>query len=123
MANSVCDIYKAQNLVCPPTLKDRLFTVAAADNIDHNLSSSTAHNSFHGTAISIMQFPTESTLNIHSCFSPTASDSVSDISLPASYTEILPCMMPSKIPPIQPSNISLAETAYISTSRMTGCML
>ena len=49
MANSVCDAYRQNDIVCPPCLKKGLFTVAAADNIDHNLSSSTAAASFHGT--------------------------------------------------------------------------
>ena len=30
----------------------------AVDNIDHNTSARTAHDSFHGTAISLIQFPT-----------------------------------------------------------------
>ena len=32
-----------------------MFTVAAVDNIDHNPSSRTAKDSFHGTAMSITQ--------------------------------------------------------------------
>lgn len=50
--------YSSDNLVCPPDLCGGLFLVAAIDNIDRNLSSSTAAASFHGTAISIVQFPT-----------------------------------------------------------------
>ncbi len=34
-----------------------LFTVGALDNIDHNQSSTTAVSSFHGTGISLFQFP------------------------------------------------------------------
>ena len=56
IANSVCNQYRAENLVCPPVLCKDLFTVAAADNIDHNLSSVTAQSSFHGTAVSLIQF-------------------------------------------------------------------
>ena len=36
----------------------RLFTVAAVDNLDHNPSSTTSKDSFHGTSISLMQLPT-----------------------------------------------------------------
>ena len=36
-----------------------VYTAGAVDNIDHNPSSQNAMASFHGTAISIMQFPTE----------------------------------------------------------------
>jgi len=56
-ANSVCAKYRADDAVCPPILRDNLFTVAAVDNIDHNMSSTTATSTFYGTAISLMQFP------------------------------------------------------------------
>ena len=56
LANSVCKHYRDSDLVCPPCLIHDMFTVAAADNIDHNLTSSTASSSFHGTGISSMQF-------------------------------------------------------------------
>ena len=39
ITNSVCNQYRAENLVCPPVLCKNLFAVAVADNIDHNLSS------------------------------------------------------------------------------------
>lgn len=45
-------------VVCPPQLNKGLFTVGALDNLDHNPSSTTAQSSFHGTGISISQFPT-----------------------------------------------------------------
>ena len=38
-------------------MKQGLFTVGALDNCDHNPTSSTAHDSFHGTSISLFQFP------------------------------------------------------------------
>ena len=46
VANSVCAQYRSDDLVCPLGLRRGLFTVAAADNIDHNLSSSTAQSFF-----------------------------------------------------------------------------
>ena len=44
--------------MCPPSLAkgEKTFTIAAADNIDHDTSSVTAKSSFHGTAISLIQF-------------------------------------------------------------------
>ena len=39
----------------PPFLKPGYFTTAAADNIDHEPSSSTATKSFHGSSITIFQ--------------------------------------------------------------------
>jgi hypothetical protein len=40
-------------------LRSKIFTVAAVDNIDHNPTATTAHGSFHGTGISLMQQPDE----------------------------------------------------------------
>ena len=42
-------------MVCPPVLRKGLFTTAVMDNIDHNLSATTATTSFHGTSISVFQ--------------------------------------------------------------------
>ena len=58
LANSVCDQYHANQVVCPPQLSTEVFTCGAVDNIDHNPSSTTACDSFHGTAITLTQFPT-----------------------------------------------------------------
>ena len=46
-------------MVCPVNLRKGLSSVGALDNLDHNPSSTTAQGSFHGTEISIIQFPTE----------------------------------------------------------------
>ena len=58
IGNSVCQQYQTENVVCPLELRKELFTVAAVDNIDHNPSSTTAKDSFHGTGISLFQQPT-----------------------------------------------------------------
>ena len=44
-------------IVCPPKMLNGLFMTAAVDNIDYNLSSAPANDSFHGTGISLMQHP------------------------------------------------------------------
>ena len=49
LGNSVCKQYHQDNAVCPPSLRKGLLTSSAVDNIDHNPSSTTAHDSFHGT--------------------------------------------------------------------------
>ena len=60
IGNSVCHQYEQDGVVCPANLHKVLFTVVAAvDNIDHNPSSTTAHNSFHGTGISFQPISTE----------------------------------------------------------------
>ena len=58
MALAMCNQYHTNNVVCPSHLRKGIYTVGAMDSIDHNPSSTTAHSSFHGTGISIFQFPT-----------------------------------------------------------------
>ena len=55
LGNSVIDQCDKDGLVCPSSLKCNLFTTQAVDNIDHNPSSRTAKDSWHGTAISTSQ--------------------------------------------------------------------
>ena len=43
--------------ICPLNLKQKLYTTAAVDNIDHNPTSTTSQKSFHGTGVSIFQHP------------------------------------------------------------------
>lgn len=57
IANGVCQRFNMEEVVCPPKLRQGLFTTGAVDNIDHNPSSATAKDSFHGTGISLMQHP------------------------------------------------------------------
>ena len=49
--------YVEDGVVCPPSLRTKLFTTSAVDNIDNNPSSTTAKTSVHGTSISICQHP------------------------------------------------------------------
>ncbi|KAK3910021.1 Microtubule-associated protein VP7 [Frankliniella fusca] len=49
--------YMTQGVVCPEPIGRKRFVTAAADNLDHNPSSTTARSAYHGTAISIMQHP------------------------------------------------------------------
>ena len=49
IAFTVCEDFKKKGVVCPAQLRKGLFTVGALDNIDHNPSSTTAKDSFHGT--------------------------------------------------------------------------
>ena len=97
LATSVCDHYKSVGLVCPLSLERGLFTVGAIDNIDHNPSSTTAQGSFHGTGISLFQFPKRD-----SDVSPQAAQNVSlcstrntsrDITLPDAYFLVPPVSM------------------------------
>eukprot|EP00112_Aurelia_sp_Birch-Aquarium-sp1_P002706 Seg1300.8 transcript_id=Seg1300.8/GoldUCD/mRNA.D3Y31 product="hypothetical protein" protein_id=Seg1300.8/GoldUCD/D3Y31 len=57
LGNAVCEHFNENGVICPPQLKQSLFTTAAVDNIDHNPSSTTSVDSVHGTAFSLSQHP------------------------------------------------------------------
>ena len=59
ITKQLCRSYQNQGVFCPPSLKKGIFTSAAIDNIDHNPSSTTAKEAFHGTSISVFQHPEE----------------------------------------------------------------
>ena len=59
VANSLCARFESEGVVCPPQAVTGVFTTAAVDNIDHNPSSNTSQGSFRGTAISLLQHPTQ----------------------------------------------------------------
>ena len=58
IATSTCERFKEDGVVSPACLRKGLFTVGALDILDHNPSSTTSQSSFHGTEISLYQFPT-----------------------------------------------------------------
>ena len=63
IATSTCQRFREEGVVSPACLRKGLFTVGALDNIDHNLSATTSlSSSFHGTGISLFQFPTKEKL-------------------------------------------------------------
>ena len=55
VAHSVCKKFEEEKVVVPTNMKKSLFTAGMIDNIDHNPSSTTASDSFHGTSISLIQ--------------------------------------------------------------------
>ena len=55
MAIAAAQQYKSNGTVCPLILRNNLFTTAAVDNLDHNPSSTTSQDAFHGTGISLFQ--------------------------------------------------------------------
>ncbi len=58
LANSVCKQYEQDGYVCPTQVNQGVFILGGADNVDHNPSSTTASDSFHGTAISLFGYRT-----------------------------------------------------------------
>ena len=57
IATSICEQFAEERVVAPACLRKGLFTVSALDNLDHNPSATTSVSSFHGTGISLFQFP------------------------------------------------------------------
>ena len=101
LANSVTAQFQEDGVVCPPKLRKDVFTTAGIDNIDHNPSSTTASDSFHGTAISLVQHPTatnkgtERGINV---ISGTAQE-VKDISqLPLAFYNVPPAVLRANDP-------------------------
>ena len=88
LASAVSGHFENEGIVCPANLRKGLFTVGALDNIDHNPSSTTAHSSFHGTAMSAFQFPTA--CNLGTSREPIVINPVSSgkCSLPENYTNV-----------------------------------
>ena len=105
VGNKICDSYH-KNGVCPPSLREGLFTTAQVDNIDHNPSSSTAITSFHGTAISVFQHPIfidDGNKIVHVDASKQTSTTIKE--LPAEFATVLPISAKLKSNPPQPSNV------------------
>ncbi len=57
LGNNICRFFHKEGAVCLPELKHELFPTGPIDNIDHNTSSTSAHDSFHETGISLLQHP------------------------------------------------------------------
>ena len=55
IGNTVCSQFERDNIVSPSILRLHLFTTHAVENVDHNPSSRSAKDSFHGTAITATQ--------------------------------------------------------------------
>ena len=112
LGNAVCRRYHEENVVCPSNLRLGLFTTAAVDNIDHNPSSTTAKDSFHGTGISLFQhstteLPGNTRENV--TMSQTAANTKSVAELPVSYSQVAPAVLPNKTPPIPETTGQLQE--------------
>ena len=88
LATSVCERTKEIGIVCPIQLRHGLFTVGALDNIDHNPSSTTAKDSFHGTGISLFQFPSESNMGRIQTKIQLSKNQSKNLQLPEIYTTV-----------------------------------
>jgi hypothetical protein len=103
LGSKVCHQYWMENAVCPPKLKSGLFTTAAVDNIDHNPSSTSAHDSFHGTGISLFQHPDKNFSGVDRIVITAHGDAATTemmTRLPDTYTNIPPVALVRKDPPV-----------------------
>ena len=93
LGNTVCAFYEETNNVFPPKLRNGLFTTGCVDNIDHNPSSCTAKDSFHGTAITVTQHPEENRSGENRAITKIDPNIIKQkklLELSKSYTEIRP---------------------------------
>ena len=115
MGNNICEQFNRDHVVCPPSLRGNLFTSAAVDNIDHNPSSTTSKESFHGTGISLFQYPAHSgdgvLRHVENERCNTSSKSLSI--LPQFYTEVPVVTSSIKSLLVPPSTIvSLTRSSF-----------
>ena len=92
MGSNACKQFHQDHVVCPPKLRSKVFTSAAVDNIDHNPTSKTSKEAFHGTGISLIQHPTFNGEGIDRSTSTEVRSvgSKSVDNLPHFYTEVPP---------------------------------
>ena len=111
MGNGVCQNFLVENAVCPPKLRGDVFTTAAVDNLDHNPSSTTAHDSFHGTGISLIQHPDYDSQGIDRgiVIIGGASNVKAVGRLPAYHTDVQPVTSPNKNPSVPAGTENLLQ--------------
>ena len=117
IGNRICEQFHREQVVCPPKLRGGVFTSAAVDNIDHNPSSTTSKESFHGTGISLFQHPiydgegVDRSIVIDEVSQNVSSKSVDD--LPHFYTDVPPINESSMKSPVPATNnMLLGRNSY-----------
>ena len=111
LATAVCRDMEKKGVVCPAQLRKGLFTAGALDNLDHNLSSTTAKGAFHGTGTSLFQSPTMSNQGNAQDVISLQPQSTKNFSLPDNYT-IVPAVALKKdnvVVPKPPGEIEAVE--------------
>ena len=110
--------YEEEGVVCPLVLRKRIFTTAAMDNIDHNSTATRATTSFHGTSISLFQYPTLDNKGEKLEPFQITDHSVKKVpELPDSYTNVRPAAFTNKNPSPPKSNI--AATTHFPKLQLT----
>ena len=98
--NIICAQYEKDDAVCPPNLRNGLFTTSAVDNIDHNTSFTHSKDNFHGTDISLFQHPPIKEPGVdRNVLCENLDYKTPKRCLPESYTNVLPLHNPNDKPP------------------------
>ena len=98
-SNGICQSFLIEDAMCPLKLRQNLLTTAAVDNIDHNPSSATAKDAFHGPAyISLNQNPSHTRGGLNRGVAVLNQDrsSKSRVHLPSTYTSVRPVALRTK---------------------------
>ena len=93
VTNQLYKFYDVQRSLCPSILQENIFTVSAIDKLDHNPSSSTEKDSFHGTGISTFQFQINQDNLFKFELSKTSHNNDTPPSLPSCFTNMVRCMI------------------------------
>lgn len=99
LGNHMSGLYHREQVVCPTTLREGLFTTAAVDNINHNPSCTSSTGSFHGTGISLFQHLISQNKGIYcgvGCDLDSSPLSRRISNLPTSFTTIQPTYLRNK---------------------------
>ena len=120
-ANKVIDLFEQDGVVCPTVLRDGVYTTGNLDNIDHNPSSTSSQDSFHGTALSLTQHPSSEdngTLRTHNIVeSSDVTPKLKTIKpLPDTYMHVPPAVFPNDNPsPTISEDLVIPETTLIDS--------
>ena len=111
LATAVCEDFRDKGVVVPAQLRCGVFTAGALDNLDHNPSSTTAEGSFHGTGISLFQFPTSSNLGEkQNDITLPSADTKKNHQLPDSFTTV-PAMV------LKTANVAVPQLSNVSAPK------
>ena len=117
IANCILQQYEWSKVFLPEMLQELLFTIIAKDNVGLNSSSNTAAGHYHGTSMTVLQFPLSTcpgeiwNIEYEFIVSKTLSKKVDK--LPQSYTNVIQLNM-SKAPLFAP----ILDIIFQSLSQM-----
>jgi len=119
LTNTICDHYNSEDdVVCPTNLIPDVFTTAAIDNIDHNPTSNTAVESFHGSSVTIIQHPERVDIVPSKSLDLGCAKWTRKVTshLPLSYTSLRPTLNPTSEWPLSTVNTLSSSLEFNCTT-------